>query len=85
MKRRIRTTHFFLEMIVATILSLVSASLWTDLLRKIISENYANNTTTLLIICIFITVFAILVLKHLFAEIPENYEGYIRDNNIDHT
>lgn len=75
---------FFVEMVTATILSLVSASLWTDLFRNVIAKNYADKPLILFFICAIVTIFAILVLRHLFAEIPNNQEGYIRDNSVAH-
>jgi len=78
---RKRGTHFFLEMVVATTLSLVSAGLWTDLFRNFIAKNYADNPVALFLICVCMTTFAIVVLRHLFAEIPKDQEGYIRDPN----
>ena len=81
-RKKIRGTHFFVEMIVATVLSLVSASLWTDLFRSFIAKNYADKPLILFLICLAVTIFAILILKHLFSEIPVNEEGYIRDNIV---
>ena len=84
MAKRIRGTRFFVEMIVATVLSLVSASLWTDLFRTFIANNYPNKPFILFLICVSVTLLAILILKHLFAELPNGEEGYIRDNNLVH-
>lgn len=77
--KKIRGTHFFLEMIVATILSIVSASLWTDLMRGVIAKHFTNNVFALFCIALIVTFAAIIGLKQLFAEIPRGEEGYIRE------
>lgn len=77
-KKKTRTSRFFIEMIVATILSLVSASLWADFVRGVLATHFKNDSTVVFATAAGMTIAAIFVLRYLFADIPKNEEGYLR-------
>lgn len=64
-------------MIVATVLSIVSAGLWADFIRGIISKYYQNDIQAVFAFAFATTMVAILSLRYFFSDIPQNEEGYL--------
>ena len=77
-KKKTRTSRFFIEMIVATVLSLVSAGLWADFVRGVLSKQFQNDPAIVFAAALGMTIAAFFVLRYLFVDIPKNEEGYLR-------
>ena len=72
-----RGVRFFIEMIVATVLSIVSAGLWADFIRAIVSKYFQNDIRAVFVFAFATTIIAILSLRYFFADVPQDEEGYL--------
>ncbi|HMP31325.1 MAG TPA: hypothetical protein PKD85_17095 [Saprospiraceae bacterium] len=62
-----KSSSFYTEFILATVLSILAAGLWRDLFVQILPE---KNLVLLTLVCILITAASIFLLKYLFSD-PE--------------
>lgn len=62
-----KNPKFYLEMVVATVLSLLAASLWTRWTEDFIRTYFDNSPSALLGFAIGITLLAVLLLQFLFS------------------
>jgi hypothetical protein len=71
MPRR-RDYDFYTEVIAVTIFSLVSASIWIEMIKNIISVYFLNDITILLIFGVILTITSIFCLHYFFSENEPN-------------
>lgn len=62
-----RNPKFYVEMVIATVLSLLASSLWTSWTTDFIKEHFENSHAAMLAFAIAITLMAILTLQLLFS------------------
>ena len=60
-----KSSSFYTEFILATVLSILAAGLWRDLFVQILPE---KNLVLLTLVCILITAASIFLLKYLFSD-----------------
>lgn len=63
-QKRDKNRQFFIEFVLATVLSILAANLWHDLFKRAFPE---QNLFLLFILCIVITIGTIILLERLFA------------------
>ena len=71
---KIKDRRFYTEMVFATTLSLVSASLWIEITKGLISEHFGKNYIVIAVIAIILTLITII---NTFCYIFLNYPHFI--------
>lgn len=66
-KKEIRDTRFYAELVIITIIVLVTANLWVYVITSFLKEKYPRNLKVPLIIVILVTFLSIAMLPRLFG------------------
>lgn len=77
-----RGLRFYTEMLAVTVLSIVSASLWTEYAKNFASRHFKNYPTAILVIAIVITMLSAGFLHLLFSDLPKEEKGYFPGDTI---
>ena len=69
---KIKTAKFFMELILLSIFSIVSASLWAEWIKGTIARNSSNQPMVMFFVAIAVTVVGIGLMYYFFAQSGSN-------------
>jgi|WetSurMetagenome_2_1015567.scaffolds.fasta_scaffold991470_1 hypothetical protein len=70
-----RDGYFFTEMVVGTVFTLVAASIWIELAKKMVNEYFRGDIKMMLLMASALTISSIFTLKYLFSDPSEKYKN----------